>query len=340
MRERLKYVDVLRVLAMIPVVACHYTRSLEYAGVGFSNKILPDKVFGVYLGDFGVCIFFVLSGISLMYTYDGKLDIIKFIKKRFLGIFPMYWLAWILGCSYLVYKNVGLSFFSGIPGSKFILTVIGMDGYTSWYGQNFYILGEWFLGCIILLYILFPILKAGIDRYPIITAIIILLIYFIGSHFYTGKIPVSIFFLFRVPEFAFGMYFVKYIKHAKWPMALASAILLVCFQLFELGNVQILYKNTLIAMASVMLIEFICQFIKWETFYNIFSRIGKYSYAVFLTHHIIIQEMAFRFTGRILTGLEVYAVFALCLVVVIIATITLDKADRALKKVFAVNKGK
>lgn len=332
MKERLAYVDILRVLAMVPVVVCHYTRALEAAGVNYANKILPDKVFGVYLGDFGVCIFFVLSGISLMYTYDEKLDIKKYIKRRIVGIFPMFWLCWLLAFVYLTYKNTGLLMWQDIPKSRFILTVIGMDGYTSWYGSNFYILGEWFLGCIILLYMLFPILKLAIEKRPIITAIIIFAVYFVGSFFYKGKIPVSIFFLFRVPEFAFGMYLTKYMKHTKWYMALISGILLVCFELFDLSKVQTLYKNTLIAMAVVILVEYLCQLIKLRILFNVFSKIGKYCYAVFLTHHIVIQEITMRFAGRMLSKSEVYAVFLLCIIVVIIVTAFVVKADKCMKK--------
>lgn len=315
MKERLVYVDLLRVIAMVPVVVCHFTRSLESAGVGYSNKILPDTVFGVYLGDFGVCIFFVLSGISLMYTYDGELEIKKYIKKRFLGIYPMFWLTWILAFSYLTYKNAGLSMWNGISKNKFLLTIIGMDGYTLWYGANFYILGEWFLGCIILLYMLFPILKFGVEKKPVITAIIILLIYFIGSKIYNGKIPVSIFFLFRIPEFAFGMYLVKYFKNIKWYMALTSFAILFCFELFSMNTVEILYKNTLIGISTVILVKFLCQKIKSQGFYEIFAKIGKYCYVIFLTHHFVIQEITMRFTGKYLSKSEVYAVFLLCLIV-------------------------
>lgn len=331
MKKRLAYVDILRVLAMLPIIVCHYTRALESAGVGYMNKILPDRVLGVYLGDFGVCIFFVLSGISLMYTYNEKLDIKQYIKKRFLGIFPMYWLTWVLGFAYLTYKNAGLTLWSNIPKAKFLLTIIGMDGYTTWYGPNFYILGEWFLGCIILLYILFPILKVGIEKQPIITAIIILSVYLIGSRVYNGHIPVSIFFLFRIPEFAFGMYFVKYIKHARWPMAVAGFAVLACFEMLELNNLQTLYKNTMIAMASVILVEFVCQFIKSQFFYSLFSKIGKYCYAVFLTHHIVIQEITMRFSGKLLSRSEVYAVFMLCLIVIIMVTTFVVKVDKSIK---------
>ena len=61
-KARLNYLDVLRVIAILPVIVCHYTRSQEYAGVGFVNKILPDSFFSVYLGDYGVAIFFAVSG--------------------------------------------------------------------------------------------------------------------------------------------------------------------------------------------------------------------------------------------------------------------------------------
>lgn len=227
----------------------------------------------------------------------------------------MFWLTWILAFSYLTYKNAGLSMWNGISKTKFLLTIIGMDGYTLWYGANFYILGEWFLGCIILLYMLFPILKFGVEKKPVITAIIILLIYFIGSKIYNGKIPVSIFFLFRIPEFAFGMYLVKYFKNIKWYMALTSFAILFCFELFSMNTVEILYKNTLIGISTVILVKFLCQKIKSQGFYEIFSKIGKYCYVIFLTHHFVIQEITMRFTGKYLSKSEVYAVFLLCLIV-------------------------
>ena len=223
-KERLKYVDVLRVLAMVPVVVCHYTRSQEYAGITYPNKFMPDEFFSIYLGSFGVAIFFILSGVSLMYTYDGKLDLKLFIKKRFLGIFPMYWMAWLTAFLYLFYKNKG--FFNIIPRWKIIYTVIGMDGYFNWLDQTFYLLGEWFLGCLLLLYVLFPILKWGIEKHPYITAVIIIAVYFVGIRIYHGKIPSGNFFLFRVPEFAFGMYFVKYFKRVKLPVGIICTILL------------------------------------------------------------------------------------------------------------------
>ena len=67
-RERILYFDLIKLIAMLCVFVCHFTRSLEAAVVGFDFKILPDTVFSVYLGSFGVTLFFIVSGAALMYV--------------------------------------------------------------------------------------------------------------------------------------------------------------------------------------------------------------------------------------------------------------------------------
>ena len=324
-KERLLYIDVLRVIAMMTVLICHYTRSLEYAGITYLAYILPNEIFNVYLGSFGVAVFFVLSGVSLMYTYSGKMDIKKYFKKRFLGIFPMYWTAWLLAFLYFFWK-MG-QFRTEVPYWKIILTVFGMDGYANWYGANFYLLGEWFLGCLLLLYLLFPILKWGVEKHPIITAVVIIAIYAIGPFVYHGTIPSGNYFLFRIPEFAFGMYFIHYGGKVKLPVALVSGGILAFAAFADLSTVDVLYKNTVVGIASFLFVTWICTFIKWDFFYKICGIIGKYAYAVFLTHHVISNEIVFHFAGRIFTRLETYIFFILYLIVVGIASKMLYKLN-------------
>ena len=332
-KERLKYVDVLRVLAMIPVVVCHYTRSQEYAGITYPNKFMPDEFFSIYLGSFGVAIFFILSGVSLMYTYEGKLDLKRFIKKRFLGIFPMYYIAWLTAFLYLFYKNRG--FIDTRAHWKIIYTVFGMDGYFNWLDQTFYLLGEWFLGCLLLLYVLFPILKWGIEKHPYITGVFIIIMYFGGIHIYHGKIPSGNFFLFRVPEFAFGMYFVKYKKKVGIPLGIISSACLAFAWFADLSKVEIVYKNTFVGISAFVFIVWMCNFIKWQAFFDVCKVIGKYGYAVFLTHHFIIQEICYHFGGRVLGTLENCIMLLLCIIVTATASYLLVEADKKVKKLFA-----
>ena len=334
-KERLKYVDVLRVIAMISVFTVHYTRALESSGIGTGNKILPDFVFGAYLGSFGVAIFFILSGIYLMYTYNDMFELKSYIKKRFLGVYPMFWICYILVFLYYFYVRRGNTFTA--PNWTIILSDLGMDGYLCNYGPNFYIIGEWFLGCLIFLYILFPILRFGVKRFPIITAVIILLIYGILPYHYTGTISMELFFLLRLPEFAFGMYMVNYKWDIKWYVALPAMVVLAAMQILDTSSIPVLYVVTAVGILSVISVYWICKFIKWEKFYSLCKLIGKNAYGVFLTHHVVLYEITRHFAGLYMFKMENYMLYAICWLVTGVATVLLSKLYKRVMKFIKEN---
>ena len=72
-KKRLYYLDIIKLCALVLVFVCHYTRSLESRGVGFVCKVLPDSIFHLYIGSFGVTLFFIASGASLMYVYQKEI---------------------------------------------------------------------------------------------------------------------------------------------------------------------------------------------------------------------------------------------------------------------------
>lgn len=336
-KERLKYVDLLRLIAMIPVVAVHWTRGLEYSGVSTDSKVLPDIIFSIYLGGFGVAIFFVLSGISLMYTYDGKLDLKKYFYKRFLGIYPMFWVAWLIAFMYYFVVNKG-AYYTTAPKWTMIWTVLGMDGYFSGFGPNWYLLGEWFLGCIIFLYLLFPVLKWGIEKHPVVTGIIIMLVYAVVSVVYNdGPIPKNQLVLLRIPEFAFGMYFVKYWKKPNLPAGLISLAVLIFMQLFPFDDIiklpwyVVIYRHTVVGIVAVIFVCWVCTYIKSDKFFNACAQISKYCYPVFLTHHVIITEFTKHFSGAHFGILQNYIGFFIVIVLTAIASVILFKLDKGIK---------
>lgn len=332
-RERLKYVDVLRVIAMLAVFTVHYTRALESSGVGTSNKILPDFVFGAYLGSFGVAVFFVLSGVTLMHTYNEKLSLGKYFRKRFKGIYPMFWLCYVWVFLYYFYMRKGTPI--SAPNKSFILTIIGMDGYLSNYGPNFYLIGEWFLGCLIFLYILFPVLRFGVKKYPYVTAIIILLIYGFLPYHYTGTISMELFFLLRLPELAFGMYMVNFKWDFKWFVAVPAMIILGVMQILDLSEVPPLYTVTVVGILTVVSVCWLCKFIKWEKVYRFCQLIGKNAYGVFLTHHVILYEITAHFSGVYLYPKENYMLYAICVLVTAVVTILVTKLNKKIMGFFA-----
>ena len=147
-KERIFYLDFVRAIAVVLILMTHYNAVYLYAGQ-------PDKVFitaqigNIYIGDFGVSLFFIISGAALMYVYDEKCELINFYKKRFLSIYPMFWIAYFIAFLYQFYVNKGIDL--TVPKRNILLTLFGFDGYFAAVMPTFYILGELFLGCIILI---------------------------------------------------------------------------------------------------------------------------------------------------------------------------------------------
>lgn len=106
---RLFYLDFIRAIAVFIIILTHYNALYIYmVPPNLEKTLLIVYPFGIYIGNLGVSIFFIISGAALMYTYEkGTLDVKKFYIKRFSSIYPMWWTACIIAYSYwlLVYKT-------------------------------------------------------------------------------------------------------------------------------------------------------------------------------------------------------------------------------------------
>lgn len=89
--KRLDYLDLLRVLALGSVMCFHY----------FFNGISKETVTSVSLTPFasiakygylGVELFFLISGFVILYSTQNR-TAWEFIKKRFIRLYPMFWLG-------------------------------------------------------------------------------------------------------------------------------------------------------------------------------------------------------------------------------------------------------
>lgn len=94
-KERLFYLDFIRTIATISILLTHFNAIYIFSYPEQSDKaVITSRVFGLYIGDFGVSLFFIISGAALMYIYGEKMDLKTFYYKRFKSIFPMFWLAY------------------------------------------------------------------------------------------------------------------------------------------------------------------------------------------------------------------------------------------------------
>ena len=88
--KRIDYIDLLRVLALGSVISFHYL----FNGIskGTVDSISPSPLFGVAkYGYLGVELFFLISGFVILYSTNRSP--IEFIKRRFLRLYPMFWIA-------------------------------------------------------------------------------------------------------------------------------------------------------------------------------------------------------------------------------------------------------
>ena len=210
-KPRLFYLDWVRGLSAILIVITHFNNPYLV-----EHPIFANSPFGIYIGSLGVSQFLIISGAALMYSHEDaeKLDLKKFYWKRCKSIFPMFWIAFIIANVYLFLRQGGIVA-AQAPKYSVLLSVIGMDGYLSNAGiPTFYTLGEWFLGFILLFYAVFPLLRYGVKRHPWITGIIIAVLYMLTVVLRPNLhgMPSDILLTTRLPELAFGMYFVRFIK--------------------------------------------------------------------------------------------------------------------------------
>ena len=290
-KERLFYLDFIRAIAVIIILLTHYNaRFTEW----YMLPAMPEKAilglypFNLYIGDLGVSLFFIISGAALMYVYQKKCSIKEFYTKRFLSIYPMFWIAYFVAFLYL-FCQLKHIVNPDVPKINILLTIFGMDGYLSGVFPNFYILGEWFLGCIILLYLIFPLLRKLLTTYPKTFCIGIVLLY-IPFTFYNivPMFPSSKILFVRFPEFVFGMLFVLYIKRSRIWMAAAGILILILNTIFK-PELPVSFQTTYIGISVFLILVLISYLADTAILQSICKSISKYSYAIFLTHHIILS---------------------------------------------------
>lgn len=331
-KERIFYLDFVRAIATISIIFTHYNALFVYnTSIPMPQKaILTLTVGNVYIGGWGVSLFLIISGAALMYVYDNELDALKFWKKRFLNIYPMFWIAYISAMLYNFYKYGSID--TSIGKWRYIFSILGIDGYiANWGVQTFFLVGEWFLGYIIIIYIIFPILRNGVNNHPVILASAAILLYIISI--VLGAKDVSLFV--KLPEFLFGMYFIKFVKRPNWKMALLAFVIVILNALIK-PEINSVIQCTYVGTASFVCLAYVSEFLKFEIVQKICKLICKYSYPCFIVHHFIIYRMVEKFNLDNITMGQNYLLFACCVVVIVFFSYLLlhvnDKVMQVVKK--------
>ncbi|MDE5966705.1 MAG: acyltransferase [Lachnospiraceae bacterium] len=339
-RERLFYLDFVRALAAVSIVITHYNAVFLYANPQINNcYVIHAFIFNIYIGGFGVSLFLIISGAALMYVYGHACDLKRFYIKRWKTLYPMFWLAYLISF-FIIYIYMGNWKTTAVPKSRLILSLLGIDGYLADIMPTFYLVGEWFLGFIIIFYLVFPLLRWCINKHPVLLAVIVLGIYIALEMNYPFTFVSSKNLFVRLPELLFGMYFIKYIKRVRWPAAAAGLAVLILNQLCK-PNFPVDVQTTYVGIAAFLVLVFVSQMVKNELFKGICAWISKYSYAIFLVHHIVIYYVMMTFDLYSITHIESYLLFlGFCVVVAVLSKLLYDldfQINKGIKKLMSAN---
>ncbi|WP_145512520.1 acyltransferase family protein, partial [Yersinia kristensenii] len=176
--KKIDALDFIRALSVIMIIAFHFMSSLLRDGGSWKEHWIVAP-----MGSIGVSFFIIISGAGIYLSSKNWNGAISFYKKRLKSIYPTYWFVYLfMSCFLLIFAN---RVYIGSDPFKWLVTIIGFDGYMSWYMTTYYIVGEWFIGFIIIMYALFPLVRIALNKSN--TLALLLSIAMAISVFYSNK---------------------------------------------------------------------------------------------------------------------------------------------------------
>lgn len=324
-RPRLFYLDLVRALAAILIVITHFNNPYM-----LGHPVFMYEPFGIYVGSLGVSLFLIISGAALMYTYgeSDKLDCKHFYYKRFIGIYPMFWIAFIIANAYLFLRNGG-HVFANASKWTLIFSMLGIDGLMANTSlPTFYTLGEWFLGFILIFYAVFPLLRYGVKEHPIVTGSVAIALYALTLYFHPMPLglPSDLLLTMRLPELLFGMYFIKYIRKIPTYAAAVALLFLVVQEIHPLLNGS--FAVTIVGICAFAVIVYIAKWLDIQPIRVPVNSVSKYSYPIFLVHHVLISQVFTIVDCTALSHFDGYLLFFVDFMIIMTLSIALYRLEK------------
>ena len=321
--------DRMRVLAFAFIIIYHYIFELEQMGNFDTDKvrIIQYSNSNVHIAMTGVSLFFMISGAGLMLSSMRKCSRKDFYSRRLTKVLIPFYVAEIFAliASYAI-KREWLLYFPFISKVKIILNFLGMDGYFEQYFKTFSLhVGEWFLGALIMLYIVFPLLRFFMEKNRYITIIVATVYYGVinfAVHFSTPPwTNVAV----KVYDFILGMFLVMEIpklmekKRFRLIACIVSAAVIVT-GIFLKPEIPIpdAMRNLIFAVA-IFIFAFSLEFFgaRNKVIDGAIEKICAIAYEVFLVHHIVIYYIGDQFNGAVMKRGHMIALFVTEVIVMI-----------------------
>ena len=333
--------DLIRVLAALLVFLYHINMELTVKGSAAAWTSIDAGV-NIELGQLGTVLFFILSGFTSSMSYERirneRRPWLSYYKKRLLSILPMFYIAYIL--AFIALRLPDRSY-----DKTLVFTIFGMDGYLEMHGvHTCYLVGEWFTGCILLIYVLYPLIHRLLDKWPAVLFALALLLKISALMIIrkTGLTDNDL--LFFLPDFIFGALIYKYLKKVPAYAGIAGLAVFIVFMCIPMPF-SYRISITLSGLSLFIAVQWLCGLMEqraagkpaYTQVKQLFSAIAKYTYAIFLTHHVILSFVLRPAAGSI--GFGSYCKLLLTsLIFTALASVSVYGINEYLKTLFARRK--
>ena len=304
--KRIKNIEFLRILGCISVILYHFLHC--------SLRVFPDISIYQFLGNMttngnkAVELFFILSGVFFAITYNEKLNIYEFVKKKIIRLYPTLLFGYIIAFILSVFGFIKFKFYNNVLGLFFLSgTPLSLDF------DNLTI--SWYIGVLFWVLILFFYLKKNFsNKYLNLTiAIGIFISYSILIHIDNGQISVVFPFnnifnagiLRGIGGIGVGYFIGEWYKNnvntihnniynirTKLMITLVEALCLG-FTIKNLIFYNLKFNNQIIFVLifSLTIVLFLLNkgYISQILNKDIFMKLAKYTYSLFIMHYLIIK---------------------------------------------------
>jgi peptidoglycan/LPS O-acetylase OafA/YrhL len=295
--KRVRYFDLLRIFCFGLVICYHMLMQLwisGYYGVQRINLFYETK--NMHVATLAVAVFFLLSGAGLMIGYRDHFDWKRFYIKRFIKIMiPFY----VVNLVYALYRMVDVRSFRildpGVAPWKILLGILGIDEWLALYEVESFSqrIGEWFLGCLIIFYALFPLFRFLFLKYKAYFLAAVMAVYIYFAFFYDPVTDIHQNIVVKGCEFVFGMYLGQYWQKIskKW---LLLTLPIIGFALFCPVHLPLAPALSITLLAvSVFVTAAFLEPVLWKSriIYPWIQVFCTFSYELFLVHHLVIYRV-------------------------------------------------
>ena len=294
--KRIKHFDVVRVICFILIIYYHMIAQLPLNGICSHEVIYPLVAnANMQIGTFAVAVFFMISGASLMYTTKDKLELGTFYLKRYIRLLiPFY----VVTFMYYIVNVIRVRDFAGvyvggIPVWRWIFTIFGMDEWVSMHGIVTFSrgIGEWFLGALVILSLVFPLLRYLMLKNTKAFMAAVILLYLVYIHHYNSGVLIYMNLFVKGFDFVLGMWYGLYWDKISPKIRVLAIPVFLFFLLYPTELIMNEALRIMIPAATFLFSFSLLENVLQKCKLTVVNWLSKFSYELFLVHHVVIYQV-------------------------------------------------